>query len=142
MSKPYKPITAFSFDFLTPYFDFLSNLLGIGDKQKIKIVNLLDLKKGERLLDLGCGTGSLLIVTKNRHPNIEMIGVDVDEKVLEIAENKFKKTGLNIKLVKSSANKLPFPDNSFDAVVSTLVFHHLPIDIKKQALKEIHRVLK
>lgn len=130
-----KQIPAFNYDFLTPFFDSISNLLGFGYKQRVKIVNLLDLKIGERLLDLGCGTGSLLIVAKSKFPNVDMIGVDVDSKVLEIAEKKIKKENLNIKLIKSSADKLPFPDNSFDVIVSTLVFHHLPTEVKKGALK-------
>lgn len=118
-----KPITAFSYDFLTPFYDFALDIIGFGVKQRIKIVNLLNLKIGERLLDLGCGTGSLLIVAKSKYPNVDMTGVDADEKVLEIAKDKIQKSNLNIKLIKSSADKLPFKDSSFDVVVSTLVFH-------------------
>lgn len=137
-----KIVPAFSFDFLTPCYDLALDLIGFGVKQREKIVNLLKLKPDDRLLDLGCGTGSLLVVAKSKYPNVDMAGVDIDSKVLEIAQKKIQKSNLNIKLIKSSADKLPFTDNSFDVVVSTLVFHHLPTDVKKAALKEIYRILK
>lgn len=137
-----KIVPAASFDFLTPFYDFALDIIGFGVKQRIKIVNLLKLKPYERLLDLGCGTGSLLMVAKKKNPYVEMVGVDVDKKILEIAQKKIQKNNLNIKLIKSSADKLPFPDSSFDIVVSTLVFHHLPTDVKKETLKEVHRILK
>ena len=142
MNEQHKPVKALSYDFLTPLYDFFLDIFGFGVKQRIKIVSLLDLKTGERLLDVGCGTGSFLIAAKNKYPNVGMIGIDVDEKVLRIAGNKIQKNNLNIELIKSSADKLPFPDDSFDVAASTLVFHHLPTDIKIKALKEIHRVLK
>lgn len=91
---------------------------------------------------MGCGTGALLITTKNKYPNVDATGIDADAKILNIAQQKIKKNNLSIKLIKASADKLPFSDDSFDVVVSTLVFHHLPAEIKKQALKEAHRVLK
>ena len=137
-----KPIPAFSFDLLTPFYDFFVELLGYGTKQREKVVSLLKLKPYERLLDLGCGTGSLIIFAKKRNSNVDIVGVDVDERVLEIAQRKIQKETLKVRLVKTGASKLPFPDSSFDVVVSTLVFHHLPTDVKKEALKEIHRVLK
>ena len=142
MTEMDKPVTALSFNFLTPFYDFFLDLFGFGEKQRIKIVNLLKLKPYERLLDLGCGTGSLLVVAKRKHSTVDMIGVDVDEKILDIAQRKIQKENLSVRLVKASADKLPFPDSSFDVVVSTLVFHHLPTDVKKEALKEVHRVLK
>ena len=137
-----KPIPAFSYHFLTPFYDFAVNLLGFGTKQRHKIVNLLEIKSGENLLDVGCGTGSLLLVAKKIYPNNEMVGIDVDSEVLEIASKKFKKNSLDVKLINTSTAKLPFNDSSFDTVVSTLIFHHLPTKIKLQALQEIHRVLK
>lgn len=142
LAMSYKPIPAFSYDFLTPAYDVLLNLMGFGDGQRSKIVDLLNLKQSERLLDVGCGTGSLLKVAKRKFPTVSMVGIDIDQKVLNIAGNKFQKEGLDIDLIKTGAEKLPFKTASFDAIVSTLIFHHLPYEIKRQALKEIHRVLK
>lgn len=139
-STSYKPIKAFNYDFLTPFYDVILNLIGFGDQQREKIVKLLNLKPGEKLLDVGCGTGSLLKVAKRLHPDNEMIGIDIDKKVLEIARKKL--ASAEIQLINTGAESLPFPDKSFDVVVSTLIFHHLPTEIKKKALSEIKRVLK
>ena len=82
-----KPVPAFSYDFLTPFYDLALDIIGFGTKQREKTVSFLKLKPYERLLDLGCGTGTLLTVAKHKHPNINMTGIDVDSKVLEIAKD-------------------------------------------------------
>ena len=138
----YKPVPAFSYDFLTPAYDLLLNLMGFGNEQRSRIVKLLGLKPNEKLLDVGCGTGSLLRVARKEHPETVMTGIDIDQNVLNIAKTKFDKDRLDIKLIKTGAEKLPFETGSIDAVISTLIFHHLPFEIKQQALKEIYRVLK
>ena len=86
-----KFVPAFNYTFLTPFYDALSNLIGFGDKQKLKIVKLLDLKNNERLLDIGCGTGSLLRIAKTIYPNNQMAGLDIDKEILKIANKKFEK---------------------------------------------------
>lgn len=142
MNSNDRVITALSFELLTPLFDFLSNLFGFGSKLNSKVIDLLKLSPYEEVLDIGCGTGSLLIMIKRKYSNVEVTGIDADEKILKIAEKKIKENNLNIKLVITSASKLPFPNSSFDVIVSTLVFHHLPTEVKKKALEEAYRVLK
>lgn len=71
-----------------------------------------------------------------------MVGLDIDKKALEIARNKFDRNKMNIKTINTSASALPFPDSSIDVVVSTLIFHHLPTEVKRQCLNEVARVLK
>ena|SRR3989344_915055 len=136
----YKPVKAFNYDFLTPFYDGILNLIGFGDQQREKIVKLCKLQREEKLLDVGCGTGSLLIAAKRLHPDNEMVGIDIDKKVLEIAKRKLDST--SVQLINTGAENLPFPEKSFDVVVSTLIFHHLPTEIKRKALLEINRVLK
>ncbi|MBI2338592.1 hypothetical protein HYU95_05425 [Candidatus Daviesbacteria bacterium] len=63
-----KPITALSFEFLTPFFDFLSNTFGFGKKFNALVANLLKIKSDERLVDVGFGTGSLLIAAESKYP--------------------------------------------------------------------------
>src|SRR3989344_9330306 len=99
VDKDYIP--AFNYDFLTPLYDFFVELLGYGRSQRIKVIDLLDLKDGYNLLDVGCGTGTLLIVAKEKYPRIEMTGIDIDSKVLEIARKKTQKMNLEIKFVES-----------------------------------------
>ncbi len=140
MSKDYVP--AMNFNLLTPFYDLFVDALGYGKSQRKRVVDLLSLKKGENLLDVGCGTGTLLVITKQEFPNIEMTGVDIDSNVLQIAEVKAKKKDLDISYIKTSSASLPFSKGTFNVIVSSLVFHHLPTEIKKQTLREVHRVLK
>ena len=120
----------------------LANVLGYGSSQRLKILNLIQLKPNEKLLDVGCGTGSFLVLAKQKYSDNEMVGLDIDPKILKIAESKFKKRNLNVKLFSRSAESLPFPNFAVDVVVSTLTFHHLPLELKRKTIVEIHRVLK
>jgi len=69
-------------------------------------------------------------------------GIDADPKVLEIARSKVAKAGVDIALDQGTAYELPYPDASFDRVVSSMVFHHLTREYKFRALKEVFRVLR
>ncbi len=137
-----KPVPPFNYEILTPFYDFLSALLGYGDTQRNNVIDLLNLKENENLLDVGCGTGSLALMAKKRMRSLKIVGIDVDQKALGLAEQKFVKEKLDGEFIKTSADELPFEDAHFDAVVSTLAFHHLPTAVKAGALKEISRVLK
>lgn len=128
------------YDFLTPIYDACSSLVGFGDKQKMRIVEMLELQPKEVLVDIGCGTGSLLRLISQNYPENKATGIDPDEKALKIASKKLEQT--NIKLILSGAEKLPFKDKSIDAAASTLAFHHMPFEVKELAMREVYRVLK
>ena len=90
----------------------------------------------EHVLDLACGTGELERRLLNLHPDLNVIGVDISEKMLDVARLKLP----NLEFVKASASSLPFPDHNFDIVVTVSAFHYFeqPLD----TLKEIRRILK
>jgi ubiquinone/menaquinone biosynthesis C-methylase UbiE len=94
------------------------------------------------VLDLGCGTGTLTLLIKQMHPETKVIGLDIDPKVLAIARAKAAKAGVAIALQRSMAFQLPYADNSFDRVLSSLVLHHLTTDNKRRTLREVYRVLR
>jgi len=104
---------------------------------KRRLVDQARITKGERVLDLGCGTATLAILIKESHPEAEVIGLDGDPKVLEIA-----RAGLDITLDRGIAFELPYPDSSFDRVLSSLLFHHLTRENKRHTLGEVFRVLR
>ncbi len=79
------------------------------------------------------------MMIKSKYPVANITGIDVDEKILRIAK---KKVGTAITLLKYDGHTLPFADNSFHKVLSSLVFHHIPTDDKRIVLKELFRVLK
>ncbi len=136
-------IPAARFHFLDTSYDLLCALLGLGKHYRKKALEFLRLEnKKLKVLDAGCGTGSIATELKKKYPDIDLYGIDIDEDMLLIAKAKIKKMASKIKLKKASIDKLPFPNNYFDAVYSSLVFHHLPGEIKPKAISEIYRVLK
>jgi ubiquinone/menaquinone biosynthesis C-methylase UbiE len=94
-----------------------------------------------RILDLGCGTGAMAIALARDLPAAKVIGIDGDPAVLRRARGKAAKLGVELELHEALADAIPFADESVDCVISTLVFHHLPADVKRGALVEARRVL-
>jgi len=137
-----KYIPALSFKILTPLYDTFFKLTRREEFFKSRLIKEANIRPGQRVLDLGCGTGTLTIMTKKAHPDSEVIGIDGDPQVLEIARRKAKEAGASIKFDEGMAYTLPYPDNSFDRVLSSLVFHHLATQDKERTLAEIFRVLK
>jgi ubiquinone/menaquinone biosynthesis C-methylase UbiE len=106
-------------------------------------IALCGIQTGEKVLDVGCGTGSLTILARIAAADGgEAAGIDIAPKMISIAQGKADRAGLDIDFRVASVDSLPYPDSSFDVVTSTLMFHHLPVEIKARGLREIHRVLK
>ena len=134
-------IPAFGHKLLTPFYDMLMKLMR--EKEfKGRLIEQAKVEKGQRVLDLGCGTATLTIMIKQACPEAEVIGVDGDPEVLAIGREKAARAGIDIMLDHGMAFQLPYPDESFDRVVSSLVVHHLASDDKRRAFKEVRRVLK
>lgn len=137
MRRGFKP--AFLFDFLTPSYDFLVEIGGYGRAFKRKVIKLLNLIGNERLLDVGSGTGALLLEARTLFPKLELSGIDPDPKIVEIAKARLEhQADLRV----GFAQELSFDSNSFDCVVSTLAFYHLYTKDKEKAAREIYRVLR
>lgn len=108
-----------------------------------KIKLLRDLKPSQKVLDVGCGNGIVAGEIIRRGANYT--GLDISAKLLAIARRDYKKAIKNkqAKFVLGEANKMPFVKNSFDAIFSYAVMHHIPsLELRLGFLKEIHRVLK
>ncbi|TET56349.1 MAG: class I SAM-dependent methyltransferase [Promethearchaeota archaeon] len=103
---------------------------------QLKLYNLKD-----SLLDVGCGSGNLIIQVAKKYPSLDLIGVDLSSEILELAKKKAVENNLNEKIVFKigSVENLPFPDKSVDFILSTLSLHHW--EDPKQAFEEIFRVL-
>jgi len=135
-------IPAFNRRFLTPLYDPMMKLLAREPTFKPRLVEQGRIEKGQRILDLGCGTATLTILIKKTQPHAEVIGLDADHEILKIAKTKVAETGLDIMLDYGTATKLPYSDRSFDRVYASMVFHHLTPKDKTWALREVFRVLK
>ena len=107
------------------------------------IVDLAALRPGERVLDVGCGTGSLSVALKaSAGPAGSVHGIDASREMIHLARRNASRAGVNVTFQVGLAEALPFPDGTFDLVVSQLAIHHLPDDLKQSAFGEMHRVLK
>jgi ubiquinone/menaquinone biosynthesis C-methylase UbiE len=100
------------------------------------------LAPGQRVLDLGAGTGTLAILIKQGQPDVQIIGLDGDPKILAIAREKASRAGADIPFDLGDATALLYPDESFDRVVSSLVFSLLSREGKRLAAREAYRVLR
>ena len=132
---------ALAYSVLTPVYDLALEILGFGRSFKAAVANLADVKPGQAVLDLGCGTGTLLQALLARRPDARFTGLDPDPRVLAMAHRRLQRSAMSPELVAGYAQNLPFPDAAFDLVVSTLTFHHLPGPVKVAALREVRRVL-
>lgn len=135
-------IPALSFKWLTPLYDPLLKWGMREETFKRSLIERAGVQAGERVLDLGCGTGTLTMMLKRTSPKAHVTGLDGDPQILSIAREKAQRADLAITWDTGYAFDLHYPDNSFDVVVSSLVIHHLITADKGCAFREVHRVLR
>ncbi|HSK98933.1 MAG TPA: class I SAM-dependent methyltransferase [Rubrobacteraceae bacterium] len=128
-------------DRLLPLYDPLCRLLGVSRAHESLVVRA-GIRPGHRVLEIGCGTGNLALLAKRLHPGAEVVGLDPDPKALARARRKAGRDGISVSLDPGFAQELPYPDASFDRVLSAFMFHHLGAQEKAGALREARRVLK
>lgn len=109
---------------------------------KRKLVEQAHIEKCCRVLDLGCGTATLTLLIKRTHPDAEVVGLDGDPGALEIAKVKTVSAGVQVDLDQGMCFDLPYPEDSFDRALSSLLFHHLSRENKLRTLREVFRVLR
>src|SRR5262245_16059668 len=113
-------VPALGADWLTPVYDTVALLTGERFFKR-RLVSVAAITPGQRVLDIGCGTGTLAIMVKQACPQAAVVGLDLDEKILAIARRKVEKAGADIELARGSATAPPFPPESFDRVLTTLM---------------------
>jgi ubiquinone/menaquinone biosynthesis C-methylase UbiE len=137
-----KFIPALRYDWLTPYFDVIIRRTMPESRFRRALVRQADIQPQQQVLDFGAGTASLSLLAKQLAPESAITGVDIDERISAIARRKVDRAGAAIRIDTYDGTTLPYADDSFDKVISSLVFHHLTRAHKKRALAEIRRVLK
>src|SRR5688572_1932687 len=126
---------------MLPFYDPLVKLMG-GDSARLALLDQAAIRPGHRVLDIGCGTGTLVVQVKRLHPGADVVGLDPDPKALARAKRKVDRAGLSIQFDQGFSDRLPYPDQSFDRVLSSFMLHHLEGDVKQTTLREVRRVLK
>lgn len=136
---PYIP--ALRFAWLTPAYDVVVAATTRERTFKRALIEQAQLGPGQRVLDLGCGTGTLAVQMARGVPDAIVTGVDGDPSVLKRARHKADKRGARVRFDHALAGALPYVEGTFQRVVSSLFFHHLVWPEKERAAREAFRVL-
>jgi len=108
-----------------------------------KVVDLAGIQSGDRVLDVGCGTGTLAVTAKQRVGRTGTVyGIDPSPEMIARAIKKARKAVVEVVFKEAIVEALPFPDEYFDTVLSTLMLHHLPPKAREECAREMVRVLK
>jgi ubiquinone/menaquinone biosynthesis C-methylase UbiE len=141
MSHSHDYIPAAGRDSLLRFYDPLTRLLG-AERVRARLLDVAEVRAGERALDLGCGTGAVSLRLAQRQPGAHIVGLDPDPKALARAAEKAARGGASIEWREGYAGRVPFPAHSFDVVVSSLMIHHLESGQKQEAFRDAFRLLR
>ncbi len=142
MSSPaHDYVPAAGHDRFLRFYDPLTRLLG-AERVRARLLDAARIQPGEEVLDLGCGTGALALQLLAREPGARVTGLDPDPKALALARQKARAAGLEIVWCEGYAGRAPFPAQSFDRVVSSLMIHHLRSEEKRDAFRDVRRLLR
>ena len=126
-------------------YDRVMDVATLGKNQRLRklTIDLAQLKPGDTFLDVGCGTGGVTIPGKRRvGPTGKAMGIDPSPEMITVARKKADQAGVEVDFRLGVIESLPYPESTFDAVTSSLMFHHLTDELRIKGLAEIFRVLK
>lgn len=127
------------------HYDFVVKLLTLGRENALRnqTLRVAAISRGETVLDVGCGTGTLALLAKAESGDQgKVYGIDASLEMIAVAQQKSLQQKCAVDFQTGVIEALPFTDNTFNVVLSSLMFHHLPPDLKQHGLAEIYRVLK
>ena len=125
-------------------YDRLLTILTLGREAALRRETLerAALLPGERVLDVGCGTGTLAIGAAQAHPDCEVVGIDPASAMVGRAREKARAAKATVAFGVGAIEKLPAEDARFDVVLSSLMLHHVPEESRVEGLREVRRVLR
>jgi ubiquinone/menaquinone biosynthesis C-methylase UbiE len=131
-------------DALIPIYNWGFRVLGRGGHETFRqrVVELADLSGDEHLLDAGCGTGLMALRIAAQYPACTVQGIDLSPKMIAVARQDAAEKGLAVDFRIGSIVEMPYLDGAFDVVLTNIMYHHLDLPEKQQAVVEIARVLK
>lgn len=135
-------VPALGYRALTAFYDPVVRLTTREHAFKRGLLEQAAFQAGDAVLDLGCGSGTLALMALQRTPGLDLTGVDGDPAMLSQARAKAARSGVTPRFDESLAQALAYEDARFDAVMSSLFFHHLDRVTKLAVLREARRVLR
>ncbi|WP_085949521.1 class I SAM-dependent methyltransferase [Gordonia effusa] len=124
-------------DALLPFYDLMTRLYGVGWAHR-RLLSRSDLSPGQRVLEIGCGTGNLAVAAIRAAPGIALTAIDPDPLALQRAHRK----SAEIDFERGYAQELRFGGGVFNRVLSAFMLHHLDDDATKSAVAELFRVVR
>jgi ubiquinone/menaquinone biosynthesis C-methylase UbiE len=146
--KPKQPLYRHRFtrftDALIPVYNRLFEVLAGRQHEAFRrhVLELAALKGDERLLDAGCGTGMMALRIAARYPGCRVHGIDISPKMIAVAHRDAEMQSLAVDFRVGSITDLPYLGDSFDVVITNIMYHHLDLAEKREAVNEIARALK
>lgn len=128
-----------------PTYDSLMKRMTFGRERELRetTISLAGVKPGDSVLEVGCGTGTLSLAAKRRAgPSGKVCGIDVIPLMIELSQRKAEQAGEEITFQLASIADIPFPENTFDAVMCSFMIFHMSEKVRQKGMAEIHRVLK
>lgn len=122
-------------------YDPCTRLAGAG-RLHDELLDRADVHAGHRVLEIGCGTGNLVLRLARRTPGVDLLGIDPDPRALERGRRKAARRGLAVRFERAFADDLPVADASVDRVLSAYMLHHLDAADKPRMMAEVRRVLR
>jgi len=123
-----------------PLYDAMVSLMGFGRAVQ-ELILQANIERDHSVLDVGCGTGTLIVMLKRKYSDVQVTGLDPDLKALRRAQNKTKRE-VSVQLDHGFGDELPYSERSFDRVFSSFMFHHLDEQERERTSREVLRVLK
>ena len=127
------------------YYDLVMVLLTLGRERKLRqmTLDLTKIKSGDKVLEIGCGTGTLTMAIRARiGANGEAVGIDIAPEMVKVATHKAARKGVDVSFQVGSIENIPSPDDRFDAAIFSFMIFHMPEDARRKGFAEILRVLK
>jgi len=131
--------------YMAHYYDVVVALMTLGREKTLRRVtlDLVRLRPGDKVLEIGCGTGTLTLGAKVRVGAFgEAMGMDIAPEMVEAASRKAARKGIDTSFQVGSIAKIPYPDSHFDAVMCSFMIFHMPDDVRRKGFAEVYRVLK
>lgn len=130
-------------DWLAPYYNTVCRVAGINAGFRERTIAAAELRHGERVLDIGCGTGVLTrLAADTVGREGEATGIDAAADMIRVARQDAREVRSTARFELAAIERLPFPDRAYDVAFLSFVIHCLPADVKRVGLKETWRVLK